>query len=114
MLKYKNTLRNIIVDYENSKRHVTSNYSDLTAVMSDKKYQTFQNQFDTIIQASDTYTKNLDVFINQLLIKEFNNKELKFECERLTNAFNFLITSDGGIIDRTKAIKKELSIFYKA
>lgn len=114
MLKYKETLRNIIVDFENSKRHTITNYSDLEAVMGEKKYTEFQDQCKCICDAADIYTSNLDEFLNQLITKQYSITELKNNISTRSQLYEYIIISDGGLIDRIKAIKKELSAFYRA
>lgn len=114
MLDFKDSLRDIIVNFENSKRHLVANYSDLEAVMGERKYKEFYKQCKHVCDSADIYTSNLDEFFNQLLQKEFSPEQLEAKVDSRLKIYDFIITSNGGVIDRIKAIKKELSAFYRA
>ncbi|MDC4858300.1 hypothetical protein OHV85_17770, partial [Acinetobacter baumannii] len=114
MLAFKDSLRDIIVNFENSKRHLVANYSDLEAVMGERKYKEFYKQCKHVCDSADRYTSNLDEFFNQLLQKEFSPEQLEAKVDSRLKIYDFIITSNGGVIDRIKAIKKELSAFYRA
>lgn len=114
MQKFKGSLRESIVDFENSKKHMITIYSDLEAVMGRSKYTEFQNQCQCICDAADLYTKDLDTFLNQLLSTQYSRSDLELEVSGRSARYDFIVNSDGGLIDRIKAIKTELNAFYRA
>lgn len=108
-------LRQIIRQHENAIANVTNNYSDLESVMSEYTYEVFATHFQIVIDSLLKVHKSFINDINSLLAQHKTDPKLiKFYFKKFREILDVVNTYENGVIVRVKAIKKELSKFYRA
>lgn len=108
-------LRQIIRQHENAVVSVTNNYSDLESVMSEDRYEIFAADLQQVIKPlMDVHESFINDVNNMLNNPKTTPDVIEFYFKKFRKILDHVNTDENGVIVRIKAIKKELSKFYRA